>query len=119
VDHAGAEVWTDIARGALRPSHFRLGLFLNLLFRRLRTRPALHLPCAAPSPPVLPVPNQHSNPIAAASAANASGFLLVCLSKTPRPEVYVFDQLSSAEAFPIKPSDKNEAAGAADATRGG
>jgi hypothetical protein len=89
-DHAGAEVCPDIARSAPCSSHRRFGLVLNLLFRRLRTRPVLHLPCAAHSSPVLPVPNRHSNPIAAASAANASGFLLVCLSKTPRPEVYVF-----------------------------
>jgi hypothetical protein len=86
VDHAGAEVCTDIAHSASCSSHRRFGLIPNHLFTRLRTRSVLDLPCAAHSSPVLPIPNRHSNPIAAASAANANGFLLVCLSKTPRPE---------------------------------
>lgn len=46
------------------------------------------------------------NSHAAASAANASGFLLVSLSKTPRPAVYIFAQKSYAEPFPIKASDQ-------------
>ena len=40
-----------------------------------------------------------------ASAANASGFLLVSLSKMPRPRLRGFARASCAEAFPIKASD--------------
>lgn len=42
----------------------------------------------------------------AASAANASGFLLVSLSKMPRIGAHVFAPAVCAEAFPIKANDK-------------
>jgi len=51
------------------------------------------------------VPKQVRIAIDAASAANASGFLLVSLSKMPRIEVHVFAPIVYAEAFPIKASD--------------
>ena len=65
-------------------------------------------PYSTTPPTVLPrerVPKQPRIAIAAASAANASGFLLVSLSKMPRLGLHVFAPILCAEAFPIKASD--------------
>lgn len=63
---------------------------------------------ASTSATILPcerVPKRPRIAIGAASAANASGFLLVSLSKMPRIEPNLFVQVLCAEAFPIKASD--------------
>ena len=67
-------------------------------------------PDCSRSPPTIlhreGVPKQPPIPIGAASAANASGFLLVSLSKMPRLDPNVFAPTLCAEAFPIKASDQ-------------
>ena len=61
--------------------------FAFITFRTMH--PCFRRPSAGPRPGSA-VPKRPSIPIAAASAANASGFLLVSLSKTPRSGVHVF-----------------------------
>ena len=100
------------ARRRIRVSALHQILSCNFPRRTLLTLPPLR-PCfphshhASPLSPTSGRSTRPSIPIATASAANASGFLLVSLSKTPRLEIPAPPKFCP-EAFPIKASDNAE-----------
>jgi Putative transposase len=76
-------------------SHYPLPTLLQFL----ATSHTVLIGLSGSYPPTCCTPNHRSNPIAPASAANTSGFLLVCSSKTPRIEFQFVVKVSCTRRF--------------------
>jgi len=90
-------------RRVFRPCQEAFAAHPTEVFRTARSRNSPHsrVVSALQTRPAtcLSVPKRHRIPIAAASAANASGFLQVSLSKMPRPEFSSALQLPARRHF--------------------